>query len=135
DIVGYTKRCTGMSPKEIADWMSQVHADVEQLLSKHFIRKIETRGDCYVCVSGTNTVDGDRDQNQMSRMVAFALDVAVALHTNHDTQIRVGIDIGPLTITYIDSNHYAPTVCAFGDPMVVAGKLEQCGSPSMIRLS
>ena len=32
---------------------------IEELIKKHCIRKIETRGDCYIVVSGCNSVEGD----------------------------------------------------------------------------
>ena len=39
--------------------MSNVHMAIEELIKKHCIRKIETRGDCYIVVSGCNSVEGD----------------------------------------------------------------------------
>ncbi|EKX40644.1 hypothetical protein GUITHDRAFT_44260, partial [Guillardia theta CCMP2712] len=135
DIVGYTKRCMELSPDEITDWMSHVHADVEQLIAEYSIRKIETRGDCYICASGTNGVQGDRGEDQMTRMVKFAVAVFHRIKQNNDTLIRVGIACGPLTIAYIDSNHFAPTMCAFGDTMNTAARMEQSGNPGLLHLS
>ena len=39
--------------------MSNVHMAIEELIKKHAIRKIETRGDCYIVISGCNSVEGD----------------------------------------------------------------------------
>mmetsp|Transcript_36459 Transcript_36459/g.82188 ORF Transcript_36459/g.82188 Transcript_36459/m.82188 type:complete len:484 (-) Transcript_36459:74-1525(-) len=135
DIVGFTKKCTQLSPNEITIWMTQVHCKIENLIVKHHLRKIETRGDCYICASGTNSVEGDITEDQMSRMTAFAIDVANEMLSNGKTIIRVGIATGPITIAYIDSNQFAPTMCAFGDTMNTAARMEQSGSPGYLHLS
>ena len=44
---------------QVALWMSNVHMAIEELIKKHAIRKIETRGDCYIVISGCNSVEGD----------------------------------------------------------------------------
>ena len=42
----------------------------------------QTRGDCYICASGTNSVEGDITEDQMTRMVGVAL---VVLEANFDS--------------------------------------------------
>eukprot|EP00960_Hanusia_phi_P076791 768610-Hanusia_phi.AAC.3 len=78
---------------------------------------------------------GDGDHDQMTRMVKFAVAVFHRIKANNDTLVRVGIACGPLTIAYIDSNHFAPTMCAFGDTMNTAARMEQSGIPGLLHLS
>ena len=56
DIVDFTKHCMAKGLDEISDWMSHIHTTIDQLLERYAIRKVETRGDCVICVSGTNFV-------------------------------------------------------------------------------
>ena len=45
--------------RQVALWMSNVHMAIEELIKKHAIRKIETRGDCYIVVAGCGAAEGD----------------------------------------------------------------------------
>uniref|UniRef100_A0A7S0XYT8 Guanylate cyclase domain-containing protein n=1 Tax=Hemiselmis andersenii TaxID=464988 RepID=A0A7S0XYT8_HEMAN len=135
DVVGYTKRCAKLSASKVAQWMTSVHQAVEAVIVKYSVRKIETRGDCYAMVSGTKWVEGDACESQVSRMVLLARDVARELLQLNKTEIRVGLAVGPISVTYIGTHHLAPTLCAFGTAMNEAASLETGGTPGLVHLS
>mmetsp|Transcript_26608 Transcript_26608/g.51868 ORF Transcript_26608/g.51868 Transcript_26608/m.51868 type:complete len:462 (+) Transcript_26608:113-1498(+) len=135
DVVGYTKRCAQLSASNVAQWMTSVHQAVEAVIAKFCVRKIETRGDCYAMVSGTEWVEGDSAETQVSRMVNLAKEVSGALQRINNTEIRVGLSLGPISVTYIGTHHLASTLCAFGKAMNEAAKLESSGTKGLVHLS
>ena len=85
DIVGFTHQCAARPLDEISGWMTRVHSAIDELLARHAVHKVETRGDCVVCVSGTSLAqDGggaprDLCGDQATRMLAFGRDLGRAL--------------------------------------------------------
>ena len=85
DIVDFTRHCMAKQLDEISGWMTRIHTTVDELLERFAIRKVETRGDCVICVSGTNFVPSEggasRDLcgDQATRMLAFGRDLGRAL--------------------------------------------------------
>eukprot|EP00960_Hanusia_phi_P026671 746389-Hanusia_phi.AAC.1 len=118
DIVGFTKKCTQLSPNEV---LLRVWLSKEDLNFKPADYNMDD----------TSPLQ-DRKLEETATSVprtAFAIDVANEMLSNGKTIIRVGIATGPITIAYIDSNQFAPTMCAFGDTMNTAARMEQSGSP------
>ena len=60
-------------------------------------------------------------------MVGCAFEATRALVLLDNTQIRVGLSIGPVTVAYIGTHHLAPTLFAFGKTMNEAATLETTG--------
>lgn len=135
DIVDFTKNCMRRKPDEVAVWMSKIHGTIEPLINKYCVRKIETRGDCYLVVAGTNVGSGDHSYDQVTRMVRFASEVSNNLRVLHNTFIRVGVASGPITIDYITTHVFAPVVTVYGETVCLAARMEQSGEPSLVHLS
>lgn len=116
-------------------WMLAIHSTIEPLIEKYQVRKIETRGDCYLVVAGTNAGVKDRSSDQGRRMVQFAAEVSNALRTKHKTQIRVGIASGAITIAFINKHVFAPVMTVFGEKVCLAARMEQSGAAGLVHLS
>ena len=142
DIVGFTTHCTTKGLDEISGWMTRVHKKIDQLLDKYAIRKVETRGDCCICVSGTNfistteSVSKDLASDQVTRMLKFGVEMSIELQTGERTEVRVGMATGSIVLTHI--SHIADTLPAkyiYGDTVNVAARMEQTGASGMIQLN
>jgi hypothetical protein len=72
--------------RQVALWMSNVHMAIEELIKKHAIRKIETRGDCYIVISGCNSVEGDLSGSAAGALRAAAAAAAAAALSSSRTE-------------------------------------------------
>ena len=142
DIVDFTRQCMAKELGEISGWMSRIHATIDELLERHAVRKVETRGDCVICVSGTNFVPTEggasRDLcgDQATRMLAFGHDLALALSAIDGTAARMGMDTGPIVLTHIAHGGDAlPAKYIYGDTVNVACRMEQTGREGAVQLS
>jgi len=137
DIVNFSKQCAERSSDQVRDWMLSVHTAVEELTVKHSIRVVECRGDCYICISGTNFTEEDVWETQMMRMVAFGCDVRNQLLAGDvTTRVRIGVAVGPLTIGYIGGNEAGGTnLVAYGDTINTAARMEQNGKEGMVLMT
>ena len=142
DIVDFTRHCMAKQLDEISGWMTRIHTTVDELLERYAIRKVETRGDCVICVSGTNFVPTEggasRDLcgDQATRMLSFGHDLGLALSAIEGTAARMGIATGPVVLTHIAHGGDAlPAKYIYGDTVNVACRMEQTGRAGAVQLS
>ena len=142
DIVDFTRHCVAKPLDEISGWMVRIHAAVDELLERHAVRKVETRGDCVICVSGTNfsPTEGapsrDLSSDQATRMLAFGRDLGLALAAIDGTAARMGVATGPVVLTHIAHGGDAlPAKYIYGDTVNVACRMEQTGRAGAVQLA
>ena len=142
DIVDFTRHCMAKQLDEISGWMTRIHTTVDELLERFAIRKVETRGDCVICVSGTNFVPSEggasRDLcgDQVTRMLAFGHDLGLALSGMDGTAARIGMATGPVVLTHIAHGGDAlPAKYIYGDTVNVACRMEQTGRVGAVQLA
>ena len=142
DIVDFTRQCMAKPLDEISGWMTRIHTAIDELLDRHAVRKVETRGDCVICVSGTNYVhshDGasrDLCGDQATRMLSFGRDMALALSAIDGTSARLGVATGPVVLTHIAHGGDAlPAKYIYGDTVNVACRMEQTGRAGAVQLA
>jgi len=142
DVVNFCRQCKRRSLVSLGEWMSSIHAVVDGLLEQYAVRKIETRGDCVICVTGTNYIDGGRDlwADQATRMMDFASDLGLRLSNLPDddgpTDVRIGIATGDIVLMHIlHDGDPLPMRYIFGDTVNLAARLEQTGTVGAIHLS
>jgi adenylate cyclase len=142
DIVDFTRHCMAKKLDEISGWMTRIHTAVDELLLRYAVRKVETRGDCVICVSGTNFVPSEggasRDLcgDQATRMLSFGHDLGLALSAIEGTAARMGIASGPVVLTHIAHGGDAlPAKYIYGDTVNVACRMEQTGRVGAVQLA
>jgi class 3 adenylate cyclase len=145
DVVDFTATCAALEPRRVLAWMRAVRRAIEAELVACGLRLIETRGDNYLAVA--TAADGPRPA---TRALAFAARAARAAHAVHGTRIRVGVARGPLAIARLDccadaaaagschgggAGRARGVLCAFGDVVNVAGRLEQSGGADFVHVA
>jgi class 3 adenylate cyclase len=105
DIAGFTKWSSNRSPTQVFTLLETLYEAMDKLADKHHVFKIETIGDCYVCVTGLP----EPQPNHALLMVKFARDcfgkatrVTRSLESSlgegtSALSIRVGLHSGPVT--------------------------------------
>jgi class 3 adenylate cyclase len=148
DIVGYTGQCAALGLDELSGWMSRIHAAIDVLLARHAVRRVETRGDCIVCLTGTGPQaprppgpsgggegvwDGTGDQ--ATRMLAFARELCAALGGVDGTAARMGMATGPVVLAQVaHSGDARPAQYVYGGAAELAQRLEQTGRAGTVQL-
>ena len=100
DICDFSIKCELLTSEKITELMTNFHEIIDKYLHKYHIQKIETKGDSYLCLSGTNYVNDDLENNQVSRMINFCSKIIKNLN-QIDTNIRVGIHNGNVSISHL----------------------------------
>ena len=71
----------------------------------------------------------------MTRMVNFSIKIIKELKKIDNTEIRVGINCGSVSIAYIGNFDFAPLKTAYGDDVNIAARMEQTSKKNLIHLS
>ena len=141
DIVSFMSSCSLQSLSNVSDWMSRVHSIIDSLLLKYAVRKVETRGDCCICVTGTNFIVSKEARtrdfafDQVTRMLCFACALAQQLSEKEKTQVRVGMATGGVVLTHIaHASDLQPSKYIYGDTVNLAARMEQSGSAGFVQM-
>ena len=129
DIKGFTDFVVSNSHEYVAAKLAKFHSTVATLLRVNHLWCIETRGDCYILVSGSNMVSSDVVSTQATRMLSFAQDL-VKPQKELGLEVRIGIATGPANTFFVfASSTNVPILCTTGPTMVTAARLETSGTP------
>jgi guanylate cyclase len=117
--------------------MTNVHNIIQKYIKKYNIKKIETKGDCYICITGVQECEKYNKKNQMTRLMNFSRDIISKLKTikNPETSIRIGINYGNITLSYIENDDMIPLKTIYGDDVNIAARMEQTSLPNTIQLA
>lgn len=75
DVVGFTTRCEGMEPREVADLLNRYFSEMAEMIFKHDGTLDKFIGDCLMAVFGAPLASEDHAE----RAAAAALDMRLAL--------------------------------------------------------
>jgi class 3 adenylate cyclase len=146
DLVGYTGQCAARGLEDLGGWMERIHAAADRLLARHAIRRVETRGDSFVCLAGTGgpppppgvsagegVADGAADQ--ATRMLAFARELQAALRDVDGTEARMGMATGPVVLARVaHAGDARPADYVYGCAAAAAARLERAGRAGAVYL-
>lgn len=129
DIKDFTNFVVSQDGGVVAERLQKFHSVVSKLVRVHKLWCMETRGDCYILISGSAKVTSDFPSSQATRMLQFAKDLELH-HREIGLGIRIGIATGPAKVFFIyGSSSSAPILCTTGPTMVRAARLETAGFP------
>lgn len=138
DFQGFTKACGKLSPEQIVAALHTYFAIFDDLILGHFIEKIKTIGDAYMCAGGiplrnrSNPYDvvlaGLKIQDFMKK-VPFSKQYHVLPFWN----LRVGIHTGPVTAGVVGKIKFAYDI--WGDSVNIAKRMESACDVGMVNIS
>lgn len=116
--------------------LTKVHVEIERLLAKHCIRRIQSWGDCYLVAAGTSFVEGDDRSSMLARLAAFAVEAYGSLRREETvTSMTYGAHAGPVSIVFVPSASGAPSMTVFGDTVNTAARMEQSSDDGLLHVT
>ena len=141
DIAGFTAWSSDREPSEVFHLLETVWAAFDTIARRLGVFKIETVGDCYVCVTGLP----DPNDDHALIMTRFAyeclhkmkeltqkLEVTLGPGTT-DLAMRFGLHSGPVTAGVLRGEKARFQL--FGDTMNTAARMESTGERNRVQIS
>ncbi|GAB5368416.1 hypothetical protein AAMO2058_001317500 [Amorphochlora amoebiformis] len=136
DIVGFTSYSSGVSAREVVEFLNELYTLFDQITAKHGIYKVETIGDAYFVASGIPV----KDPKHIQKMADFSLDILSHLKdvqpmckNGYVLRMRVGIHTGSVIAGIVGRK--MPRYHLFGETVQIASKMESTGVPMRIQVS
>jgi class 3 adenylate cyclase len=125
DIVGYTSMVGGMSPRQVMKMLNELYMELDILVAKHRVYKVETIGDAYMVVGGApERVIAPLAAQRVALFAIDAIDLVRTFRTRDGEQlfIRAGLASGPAIAGVVGKA--MPRYCFFGDTVNFASRME-----------
>ncbi len=138
DFKGFTKSCENLKPEQIVSYLHTFFSAFDDIIVEHYIEKIKTIGDAYMCVGGIPL----RNRSNPYDVVLAGLKIQHYI-TNLDLydpkkelprwQLRIGIHTGPLVAGVVGKIKFAYDV--WGDTVNIAKRMESACEPGKVNIS
>lgn len=138
DFKGFTKISEKLSPQEIIKELGVFFAEFDGIIGGHFIEKIKTIGDAYMCVGGlplrnkSNPIDTVLAGLEMQDF-ANKINAVKVKNGLEPWSLRLGIHTGRVVAGVIGKKKFAYDI--WGDTVNTASRMESAGEIGKVNIS
>ena len=136
DIVGFTDMSSRLKTTAMIKVLNKLFSAFDKLSTRLGVFKVETIGDCYMCVAGHDLATKEDQGRIMVQMGLSMIDEAREVFLpdgKESVKIRVGINTGPVYAGVVGLSK--PRYCLFGDTVNVASRMETTSKPGKVHIS
>ncbi len=138
DFVGFTKITQELSPKELVFMLDSYFSKFDEIIENHFIEKIKTIGDAYLCAGGLPLSNKSNPFNVIVAALEMQQFINESLELNKTPdgklwECRIGIDTGSVIAGVVGKKKYIYDI--WGDTVNVAARIQQNGEVGRINIS
>jgi len=89
DIVGFTNMAGNMTPIQVMKMLNELYTELDKLVEKHHVYKVETIGDAYMVVGGApNRVPAPLAAERVALFALEAVNFVRKFRTKDGNQVR-----------------------------------------------
>jgi PAS domain S-box-containing protein len=138
DFKGFTKSCEHLTPDEIVTALHTYFSEFDGIILKHFIEKIKTIGDSYMCAGGVPL----RNRSNPFNVVLAGLEIQNYIESIEKLQtkevlpnwkLRIGIHTGELIAGVVGKVKFAYDI--WGDTVNIAKRIESACEVGKVNVS
>ncbi|HWA34748.1 MAG TPA: adenylate/guanylate cyclase domain-containing protein [Cyclobacteriaceae bacterium] len=138
DLVGFSRLCKGLTPKEIVDELNYLFVGFDLILENNNLEKIKTIGDGYMAAGGVPLPNTSNAQDAVTAALQMIQSVEKIRKENAKNgkplwEIRIGIHTGELVAGVIGKNKFAYDI--WGSAVNTAARMEAAGEPGKVNIS
>lgn len=138
DFKNFSKISAPLDPVDLVGILDFYFKKFDEIIEEHFLEKIKTIGDAYMCVGGLPL----RNRSNPVNAVLAGLEIQHFMNTLHDERIlrnepvwelRLGIHTGPVVAGVVGKKKFAYDI--WGQTVNVASRMESAGHVGMVNIS
>ncbi|GLC69909.1 hypothetical protein PLESTF_000894800 [Pleodorina starrii] len=135
DIVSYTTLASEMEPIKVVRLLNEMYSEFDALVDQFECYKVETIGDAFMAVSGTQGEDALAAAVKVARLAQAMIERTRVLVSadGQKIQIRIGLHSGPVVGAVVGFK--MPHFCLCGDTVNTASRMESNSKPMRIHVS
>ncbi|MBI4645251.1 MAG: adenylate/guanylate cyclase domain-containing protein [Bacteroidia bacterium] len=138
DIKEFTKSCEFLNPRQIVNELHSYFARFDEIVETHYIEKIKTIGDAYMCVGGlpirnrTHPFDTVLAGLEIQRVVR-EMNIEKRKTGKPVWEVRLGIHTGDVVAGVVGKKKF--TYDIWGDTVNIASRMEEGGMVNRVNIS
>jgi len=138
DFEGFTRISEMLSSEEIVRELSICFEKFDEIVEKHYIEKIKTIGDAYMCAGGlpirnkSNPIDVALASLKVQKFMGDYNKIKRSLN-QPEWNLRIGIHTGEVVAGVIGKKKFAYDI--WGDTVNTASRMESSGAPGRVNIS
>ena len=138
DFQGFSKHIRGLEPKELVSILDKYFAKFDEIVGNHYLEKIKTIGDSYMCVGGLPL----RNKSNPVDAVLASLEIQHFIKNISQYEdfsdlpiwnVRLGMHSGPVVAGVVGSKKFAYDI--WGDTVNIAARMEATGDIGKVNVS
>jgi PAS domain S-box-containing protein len=138
DFKGFSNISKTLDPKDLVSILDSYFAKFDEITEAHYIEKIKTIGDAYMCAGGLPL---SNKSNPIDAVLA-GLEIQYYMNTLNDSKVlnhlpvwelRLGIHSGPVVAGVVGKKRFAYDI--WGDTVNIASRMEQSGHVGWVNIS
>jgi class 3 adenylate cyclase/CheY-like chemotaxis protein len=134
DLVGFSSMAAGVAPAQLVERLNEIFSAFDNAVAALGLEKIKTIGDAYMAVGGLPVPRNDHAEAVAELALRMQDEIqSFSGRTGTSTQIRVGINTGPVVAGIIGRRKFSYDL--WGDAVNLASRMESHSLPGRIQVA